>query len=168
MARSGLGSPDQAVEGHVAQWRPGRVMVLACLISACGKEARDIGPTVAQTAPVGKKDPRIALFQGNVWQIAQGGRYFQYYGCAGCHHDGAPGTRDLADGLRRGADFPAVFASIAHGHGDRSYATRIPDEQLWQLTAYVRDLERHTPQKRRRQMLDQRSEPQAATWRGPQ
>lgn len=143
--------------------------ILAMLLCGCSNEAREIGPTVPQTAPASERDPRIAYYQGNFGQVAQGGRYFLYYGCAGCHGDGAPGARDLTDGRwKRGGGFAAVFTSIAHGHGDRAYATRIPVEPLWQLTAYVRDLERHTPEKRRRQALDQQAEPQGAAWWGPQ
>lgn len=146
-----------------------RAAVLAMLLCGCSNEAREIGPTVPQTAPIGEQDPRIAYYQDNFGQVAQGGRYFLYYGCAGCHGDGAPGARALTDGRwKRGGGFAAVFTSIAHGHGDRAYATRIPVEPLWQLTAYVRDLQRHTPEKRRRQALDQQAEPQEATWSGPQ
>lgn len=139
------------------------------LLCGCSNEAREIGPTVPQTAPIGERDPRIAYYQDNFGQVAQGGRYFRYYGCAGCHDDGAPGARDLTDGRwKRGGGFAAVFTSIAHGHGERAYATRIPVEPLWQLTAYVRDLQRHTPEKRRRQALDQQAEPRGAAWWGPQ
>ena len=139
------------------------------LLCGCSKEAREVGPTVPQTAPIGERDPRIPYYQDNFWQIAQGGRYFLYYGCAGCHGEGSPEPRDLTDRRwKRGGGFATVFTSIAHGHGDRAYATRIPVEQLWQLTAYARDLQRHTPEKRRRQALDQQAEPRGAAWSGPQ
>jgi hypothetical protein len=41
-------------------------------------------------------------------------------------------------------------------------AARVPVEQLWQITAYVRDLSSHYPEKRRRLSLDQKAEPQGS------
>jgi len=138
------------------------------LTSGCSKEARDIGPSVAQTPPHDARDPRIGYYQDNAYQVAQGGRYFSWYGCTGCHADGSSGWRNLADGRwRRGDGFDRIYAAIADGHGARHYAGRIPAEQLWQLTAYVRDLPLHTPEKRRRQMVDQVGEPQGDGWSGP-
>ena len=45
-------------------------------LAGCTQEARQIGPTVPRTAPVGNADPRIPAYQSNVYQVAQGGRYF--------------------------------------------------------------------------------------------
>lgn len=144
------------------------LLAFACL-AACSKEARDIGPSLPQTPPLGNGDPRIAAYQDNVYQVSQGGRYFSWYGCMGCHADDAPGARNLPDGRwRHGGGFAQVFTSIAKGHGGLDYGARIPTEQLWQLTAYVRDLPTHTPEKRRRLAVDQQAEPQGSTWSGPQ
>lgn len=138
------------------------------LIGACSQEARDIGPAVPQTAPNGAADPRIPYYQGNLYQLSQGGRYFAWYGCAGCHAEGAPGGRNLADGQwRRGSTFDRVYGAIATGHGALRYGERIAPEQLWQITAYVRDLPLHTPEKRRRLSVDQVNEPQGRSWAGP-
>ena len=138
-------------------------------LAGCTQEARQIGPTVPQTAPVGNADPRIAAYQSNVYQVAQGGRYFLWYGCSSCHAEGAPGHLDLArQDQRRGNGFAQVFDVIAHGHGPSDYANRIPVEQLWQVTAYVRDLPLHYPEKRRRLAADQTAEPTGANWTGPQ
>ncbi|MGR6329580.1 hypothetical protein ACU5AX_10985 [Sphingomonas sp. XXL09] len=140
----------------------------ALLLAGCQREARDIGPSLPQTAPRGAADPRIGYYQDNVYQVAQGGRYFRWYGCTACHDEGASGVRDLVDGRwRHGGSFDEVFASIAHRHGPLDYAKRVPPEQLWQLAAYVRDLPQHTPEKRRRLSVDQVGEPQGRSWSGP-
>lgn len=154
--------------------RPGRVRLgpaglaaAAILLSACSREARTLGPTPPQTRPLGNADPRIASYQDNVYQVAQGGRYFSWYGCAGCHRAGA--TEDLAEGrLRHGSGFADVFGVIADGHGALRYGQRVPVEQLWQITAHVRDLPAHFPEKRRRNAADQQAEPPGASWSGPQ
>ena len=143
-------------------------VLAALLLAACSREARDIGPSLSQTPPHGADDPRVAYYQDNVYQVAQGGRYFGWYGCVACHGEGAPGARDLGDGRwRHGGGFDQVYVAIARGHGALDYAARIPAEPLWQLTAYVRDLPQHMPEKRRRLALDQVGEPQGRTWSGP-
>jgi cytochrome c oxidase cbb3-type subunit III len=138
-------------------------------LASCSPEARNIGPGVPQTRPDGSADPRIPLYQGNLYQVAQGGRYFAWYGCQGCHGEGAPDVRNLSDGQwRHGDSFPQVFASIADRHRTLAYGTRVPAEQLWQLTAYVRDLPLHTAEKRHRIAVDQQGEPVGSVWSGPQ
>jgi cytochrome c oxidase cbb3-type subunit 3 len=146
------------------------VMALAVLSPACSKEARTLGPDLAQTAPNGADDPRAAKYEGNVYQVGQGGRYFTWYGCAGCHGAGAKGRLDLGD--RRwahGGNLDQVYAFIAGGHPGKlaELGRRIAPEQLWQLTAYVRSLPDLAPELRRRQDLDQAGEPQGRTWSGP-
>lgn len=53
--------------------RGARSAILAMLLCGCSKEAREVGPTVPQTAPIGERDPRIPYYQDNFWQIGQGG-----------------------------------------------------------------------------------------------
>jgi cytochrome c oxidase cbb3-type subunit 3 len=144
------------------------VLIGACLCS-CSQEARMLGPNMPQTRPAGDDDPRIPAYQSNFYQVAQGGRYFTWYGCAACHRDDAAGALNLADGRwYRGGGFAHVFHSIADRHGQPGYGAHIPVEQLWQLTAYVRDRPAHYPEKRRRLDLDQKAEPQGSSWSGPQ
>lgn len=146
------------------------ILALASLpaLAACSREARNLGPSLPQTAPTGNADPRIAAYQSNLYQVAQGGRYFSWYGCSGCHDDGAPGAANLPDGQwRHGGGFAEVYQAIARHRPGHDYERTIPIEQLWQLTAYVRDLPRHFPEKRRRTSLDQKGEPQGSRWSGP-
>lgn len=143
-------------------------LILLFALSACSKEARSLGPAVPQTPPHGPSDPRIAQYQDNVFQISQGGRYFSWYGCGACHSDALPGVRNLADRhWTRGSGFDRVYAAIVQRHPAQRYAVKVPTEQLWQITAYVRDLPTHYPEKRHRQDVDQVGEPQGASWTGP-
>lgn len=143
-------------------------LLLLLILHACSKEARDIEPSVPQTAPRSAGDRRIAYFQGNVYQVSQGGRYFAWYGCGACHTEDARGSRNLSDGhWRHGAGFDRVYAATADGHRNLRYGERIPPEQLWQITAYVRDLPLHTPEKRRRLSVDQSSDAEGDHWQGP-
>ena len=128
-----------------------------------------IGPSVPQTPPSGDADPRISAYQKNVYQVSQGGRYFSWYGCSQCHTEDAPGALKLADGRwQHGGGFAQVYGSIVARHPGHHFQARIPVEQLWQITAYVRDLPGHTPEKRRRLLVDQKAEAQGSSWQGPQ
>lgn len=145
-------------------------LALVAGVAGCSKEARTLGPDLPATPPNGPADPRAAKYENNVYQVAQGGRYFAWYGCGSCHGSGAQGAADLGDGRwMHGGALDRVYASIAHGHGGAlaAYGDRIPAEQLWQLTAYVRSLPKLAPERRRRQDLDQTGEPQGRTWAGP-
>ncbi len=149
------------------RWAAAMSAVLA--LGACGREARELGPTPPQTPPAGAEDPRVRFYQQNAFQIAQGGRYFAWYGCQGCHGESAPGRHNFfGNDWHGGGSFEHVFSTIAHRHGPLDYGQHVPDEQLWQLTAFVRDLPKQSVEKRRRQALDQLAEPVGGTWSGPQ
>lgn len=139
------------------------------LLAGCSKEARTLSADLPQTPPHGGADPRIAKYQENAYQVAQGGRYFTWYGCGACHASGAKGVLDLGDvRWRYGGAFDQVYASIASGHRRVAvnYGDKIPVEQLWQITAYTRDMTKVPSEKRRRQDHDQQGEPQGSTWAG--
>lgn len=137
-------------------------------LAACTSEARNVGPTPPQTAPLGNADPRVSAYQDNFYQLSQGGRYFAWYGCAGCHTETAAGVLDLPDDRwRYGGGFADVYAAVADRHGGYAYRQSMPTEQLWQVTAYVRDLPKHQPEKRRRGAMDQKGEPTGRAWSGP-
>jgi cytochrome c oxidase cbb3-type subunit III len=150
----------------------GLTFFAACALSlaSCSEESRAVGPDLPQTAPNGAQDPRAARYERNVYQVGQGGRYFIWYGCGECHGGGATGSRNLGDNIWvHGSDLDQVYAFIARGHRGAlgRYGERIPAEQLWQITAYVRTLPQLTPKKRRRHDVDQVGEPQGASWAGP-
>lgn len=137
------------------------LVVVATSQAGCSRERRQIDPDQPLTAPTGAADPRISRFQDNAFQIAQGARYFAWYGCNACHGTHPQGSADLAHS-RLGLD--GLYTAIAD-HG--SLGRRIPSEQLWQLAAYVHRLARFDPSQRQRQDLDQAAEPQAGQWKGP-
>ncbi|WP_156418100.1 cytochrome c [Aureimonas sp. AU4] len=123
-----------------------------------------------RTGPQKADDARIVYFDRNAYQIGQGGRYAAWYGCNTCHSLGAVGVLDLDDGSwRYGGAFADIYRSIAERHPapNQSFGQRIPVQQLWQMTAYVRSLQSFGAERIRRQGLDQAGEPQGAQWTGP-
>ena len=148
---------------------PWGLLLMALVLAGCGKEARTLTADLPQTPPHGADDPRIPKYESSAYQIAQGGRYFGWYGCGGCHAAGAKGVLDLGDGRwRHGGAFDQVYGFIASGHPGplARYGDRIPAEQLWQIAAYVRNLTKVPADRRRRQDHDAESEPQGSTWTG--
>lgn len=139
--------------------------LLMLALSGCSREARLIASDQPQTAPHGRADPRSQRYLGNVYQVAQGGRYYSWYGCAACHGPVGTSATDLSNGSRLGV--PDLYAAIAAGHGAAGYSTRIPSEQVWQIAAFIRDLADHTPAHNRRNAIDQIAEPQGSRWQGP-
>lgn len=77
--------------------------------------------------------------------VRQGRVYFLRYNCAGCHgdHGGGGMGPSLRDGdWIYGSHDAQVFASIAEGraHGMPAWGTKLPDEVVWKLVAYIRTL----------------------------
>ena len=93
--------------------RRGRILILSLALSACTAEQRSTGAEQPQTPPNGPLDKRIAFYENNASQLAQGGRYFSWYGCNACHADGVQGALDLNDRRsRRGGSFAQVYAAV--------------------------------------------------------
>ena len=152
---------------------PGSTLVallLTCGCHGCSPEQRPLSPALPLTPPQAdaSEDLRVPHYQQNRFQVSQGARYFIWYGCAGCHVDGAPQELDLADHRwKHGDAFADVYRFIARGHaGIAPYGDTIPVEQLWQITAYVRSLPEQDAAMRRRQALDLAGEPRGSAWAG--
>jgi cytochrome c oxidase cbb3-type subunit 3 len=147
------------------------VAILAIVaLAACSQEARTLASDQPQTPPKGADDPRTSRYQDNVYQVSQGARYFIWYGCAQCHGPEETGALDLDDHQwRHGDAVNQVYGFIARAHpgAQAGYGRSIPVEQLWQITAYVRDLPKKDPTKIRREALDGKAEPQGASWTEP-
>jgi hypothetical protein len=138
-------------------------------LAACAPEKRQLKPTSPLSDPTGPSDPRGPLFEKNSWRVSEGGLYFTLYGCGACHGESARGYLDLADDRwRYGGSIRDVFLSTADGRagGMPAYRSRMPQEQLWQVTAYVLQLHKLKPAARRRQDGDQQGQPTGDTWTG--
>ncbi len=88
-------------------------------------------------------------YEENSVAMEEGRRLFVWYNCYGCHGGHAGGG--MGPSLRGpvwiyGGDPAHVFASIAEGRGKGmpSWGTKIPQDQIWKLVAYIETL--GTPQ----------------------
>ena len=144
-------------------------LLAAAGLCACEAEKRPLGPSPPSSPPISASDARTSQYQDSAFQVAQGGRLFGWYGCQSCHGETAKGAANLYDdSWENGGSVDQVYASIAKGRPDGmpAYEARVASEQIWQLTAFVRDLHKIPLPKLHRQTLDQAGEPQGTQWSG--
>jgi len=139
------------------------MLATALALAACDREERKLShesTPAALTPPT----PRVGLLQpgapgpgltetqntrsfdaGNAWEMAQGERLFGWYNCAGCHGRNGGGGMGPALSDERwfyGSRPDQIFATIMEGrpNGMPSFKGRIPEDQVWQIVAYVRSM----------------------------
>jgi cytochrome c oxidase cbb3-type subunit 3 len=139
------------------------VVLVALACAGCEREKRDFTSppeTAARDAkrfgsilpggsaplrPGAQPTPDRSFLDENAYAVNQGKRLFRWYNCSGCHGGGGGGGMGvtLMDATWRYGHQPAaIYASIVEGrpNGMPAFGGRIPDEQVWQLVAYVRSL----------------------------
>jgi cytochrome c oxidase cbb3-type subunit 3 len=143
--------PDAAVLGLI--------VTLALPLAACQRETRDLQPTpaaesgprsltVSDLRPGGgtppPDDPRGGEYEGNAAHIANGQRYYEWFNCKGCHFNGGGGIGPalMDDKWRYGGEIERIYASIEQGrpNGMPAFRDKIPEQQVWEIAAYVRTL----------------------------
>jgi cytochrome c oxidase cbb3-type subunit 3 len=89
-------------------------------------------------------DPRALAYYDNAEAVNTGKRLFSQYNCSGCHSSGGGGMGpDLMDDVWiYGGRLEQIHQTLVEGrpNGMPSWGGKVPDEQLWQLSAYVRSL----------------------------
>ncbi len=89
-------------------------------------------------------DPRAARYYDNAEAVTTGKRLFGQYNCSGCHSNGGggmgPGLMD--DEWIYGGRLEQIRQTLVEGrpNGMPAWGGKIPDEQLWQIAAYVRSM----------------------------
>ena len=132
------------------------------LAAGCEREARRFTSTQSNTLPhdvhresanqpgmpradgVKEAATRHNAYEDNAYQVAQGKRLYAWFNCNGCHANGGGGIGPaLMDSeWRYGSDPASIFDSIMRGrpNGMPSFGGHIPEDQVWQLVAYVRSM----------------------------
>jgi len=101
-----------------------------------------------QVGPAGRGMREVAAAgaytEGSAYALAQGKIYYRWFNCIGCHAQGGGGSGPaLMDANWVYGKTPDdVFTTIMDGrpNGMPSFRGRIPEEQAWQIVAYVRSL----------------------------
>lgn len=131
------------------------VLIAAALSAGCRDpqpvETAAAGGLPALNIPVGPMPGpgRVQLpanpYDGNPVARAEGRRLFVQFNCSGCHggHAGGGMGPSLRDPYWRYEDSDAhIFASIAQGRGQGmpAWGTKIPEDQIWKLVAYIKSI----------------------------
>jgi cytochrome c oxidase cbb3-type subunit 3 len=139
------------------------VWASALLLTGCEREARrfttpannetpaaaaarngSLQPALPLTGGVKEAKANISPYEENAFAANQGKRLYRWYNCNGCHGNGGGGIGPaLMDGQwKYGSEPAAIFASITQGRpqGMPSFGGHIPEDQVWQIVAYVRSM----------------------------
>jgi cytochrome c oxidase cbb3-type subunit III len=132
-------------------------IAIAVVLTSCEREERQFRavPPAAERGPAirmselqpGSAAPASAAKnpnEGNAYAISEGKRLYAWFNCVGCHFHGGGGIGPalMDDAWIYGGEPENIFASIVEGrpNGMPSFRGKIPDDQVWQLAAYVRSL----------------------------
>jgi cytochrome c oxidase cbb3-type subunit 3 len=138
-------------------------LLLPLALAGCEREARRFENPVSNSKP-GVAVPRASVNQpgraqtgdvlvaaansspyiGNAYAVNQGKRLYRWYNCNGCHGSGGGsiGPALMDSEWRYGSDPANIFASIMQGrpNGMPSFGGHIPEDQAWQIVAYVQSM----------------------------
>jgi cytochrome c oxidase cbb3-type subunit 3 len=135
-------------------------LLLTALLAACEREDRPLRSTpVLSTgreeialstnspgpgAPTENKSGTRGEYEKNAFHVSQGTKLSTWYNCSGCHANGGGGSGPalMDDVWIYGSEPMAIYQTIAFGrpNGMPAFGKRVPEDQLWQLVAYVRSL----------------------------
>lgn len=89
-------------------------------------------------------DPRAAPYFDNAVAVNDGRRLFGQYNCSGCHSNGGGGMGPplMDDEWIYGDRLEQIHQTLVEGrpNGMPAWGGKIPDDQLWQISAYVRSM----------------------------
>ena len=136
-----------------------RVLMFALLLlSACEREQRTFRPGPGQPdtrvpqpslaprpgPPESSRPGGAQKFEVNGYHVSQGKQLFRTFNCSGCHANGGGGIGPalMDEKWIYGGDIESIFATIRDGrpNGMPAFGGKIPDDQIWELAAYVRSL----------------------------
>ena len=133
LALAALAGCDQGDEGQ--QWAPSGPGAPAQRASALIPGGGDL-----VTAP----NPRAAPYYGSAAAVTEGMQLYNQMNCVGCHFNGGGGIGPplMDDKWIYGGDIEQIYASIVQGrpNGMPAFKDKIPEQQVWQIAAYVKSL----------------------------
>jgi cytochrome c oxidase cbb3-type subunit 3 len=138
---------------------PAIIGVAALVVAACQREEHySRSQPIGETVPAGESpdtiwpggtavpplDPRAKLYDNNAPAIAAGQQLYSQMNCVGCHAHGGGGMGPalMDNEWRYGGRIDQIATSIAEGrpNGMPSWRSKLTEDQIWKLAAYVRSL----------------------------
>jgi cytochrome c oxidase cbb3-type subunit 3 len=141
------------------------ILIGVALLAGCQREERSYDPPRAKSggeesvalSPLspGSSSPSVSLsdkgkqYENNAYHLSQGKRLFQWFNCVGCHGNGGGGSGPalMDDTWIYGGNIENIVQTIREGrpNGMPSFRDKIPDDQIWEIAAYVRSMGRYVP-----------------------
>ncbi|HEX2135761.1 MAG TPA: c-type cytochrome [Microvirga sp.] len=145
--------------------RAAPILVCAMLLVGCEREDREYrsSPVTSRTeekialsplspGPAPPVEQRTGLgkdYEENAYHIAQGKKLYVWFNCNGCHAHGGGGSGPalMDDRWIYGGQIENIVQTIREGrpNGMPSFRGKIPDDQIWQIAAYVRSMSGNAP-----------------------
>jgi cytochrome c oxidase cbb3-type subunit III len=132
------------------------VLVAAIALAACQREQRYFEPPTRAVSPPPLRMSQIQpgaiststeleqKYEDNAYALDQGKRLFRWYNCNGCHANGGgdKGPALMDNVWIYGSEPAQIYSTIVEGrpNGMPSFGGHIPDNEVWELVAYVRSL----------------------------
>ena len=143
-----------------SRFRTDLTVLIAVLLTGCSHGASAPSTATDTSAPAGSVvtsslapglphpittvDPRAAQYYDNADAVMTGKRLFGQYNCSGCHSNGGGGMGpSLMDNeWIYGGRLEQIHQTLVEGrpNGMPTWGGKIPDDQLWQISAYVRSM----------------------------
>lgn len=134
----------------------------ALLFVSCKREERGfrVQPPAASAAnsqtltelQPGSPSPPAGIkneYEENAYALSEGKRLFSAYNCNGCHAQGGGGMGPplMDERWIYGGKPEQVYSTIVEGrpNGMPSFRQKVPEFQVWQLSAYVRSMSGQVP-----------------------
>ena len=118
-------------------------------IPAGSTRAEGVRQTQLQAGEAQEEPPVRGPYDENAWGIGEGKRLYASFNCVGCHAYGGGGIGpDLMDDKWiYGANPQQIYSTIIEGrpNGMPAFGGRIPDQQVWQIVAYVQSMSGRVP-----------------------
>ena len=133
------------------------IVLVILLLAACEREQRrfsEVAPSSGR--PEGTRQSELAAggaapaapvrnpYEENAWAVGEGKRLYQAFNCNGCHFQGGGGMGPALMDKQwiYGGDPRSIYETIAEGrpNGMPAFGSRIGEQQVWQLVAYVQAL----------------------------
>src|SRR3954447_21653977 len=133
-------------------------ILLLLSITSCKREERQLrpDPNASQTlntvqlsglnpgANSISSPPPAGHYEESAYAVSQGKTLYNQYNCVGCHANGGGGIGPplMDSNWIYGAEPQNIYATIIQGrpNGMPSFRGKIPDQQVWEIVAYVRSM----------------------------
>jgi cytochrome c oxidase cbb3-type subunit III len=141
------------------------LLIVVPVVAACEREQRSFRPDpvameiseqIALTSispgpglPAESRSGKGKEYEGNAFHLSQGKKLYGWFNCSGCHGNGGGGSGPalMDEKWIYGGEIDNIVATIREGrpNGMPSFRGKIPDDQIWEIAAYVRSMSGNVP-----------------------